>query len=94
MLGLYNWTNKKSYKKQLDSIISVTRKTTQKILKNSFCQGFVFNMTIKEEGFKSGSEIYFFGCVLYKFLQLKSEVNYFLILEIKLMGTGKILKWE
>lgn len=93
-LSLFNWTHKKSHKKQIDSILNAEIDYSQKIIKNSFNQLIKFKILLKEEGFRSMGEIYFFGSFLYEFLKKRARINYRVKLEIILAGTSKKLLWE
>ncbi|HEV2614429.1 MAG TPA: type VI secretion system baseplate subunit TssF [Gammaproteobacteria bacterium] len=93
-LNLFNWSDKKAYLKQIDSIVSLENKPINKIIKGIFYQGSEFILSIKEEGFRNVSEIYLFGCVLHNYLKLISSVNTLIKTRILLFPSSRILVWD
>jgi type VI protein secretion system component VasA len=94
ILKLFDWTDKNSVKKQIESILAVEHKAIHKITRGAFYHGREFTLIIKAEGFKATAEIYLFGCVLHQYLKLTSGQNVFIKLDVEVYPSSRILSWE
>ena len=83
-----------AHEQLLDSLVAAEDRVGQHRYEGVPVWGRATSLTVDESAFGSAGELYLLGCVLNEFVALLAPVNYYSELEIRLVRSKEVIRWQ
>lgn len=93
-LELYNWQHDEMNLRRLDAILNVQHHLIQRFEKGHLLRGVDIEITLDSNGFSGEGDIYLFGEMLNRFLDLYSDIHLFNQLTLIVQPENKCIRWK